>query len=120
MSAKSTTAKTTTANASQDRFVYQDDEMMEKSFDWGQMRRLAVYVKPYAAKLLPVVGLMMVLGTVTKLAIPLLIGLAIDRAIDVFPTPGGPTRHKIGPFIFLTSFCTAKYSSTRSLGFSRP
>jgi ABC-type multidrug transport system, ATPase and permease components len=82
VSAKSTTAKTTTANASQDRFVYQDDEVMEKSFDWGQMRRLAVYVKPYAAKLLPVVGLMMVLGTVTKLAIPLLIGLAIDRAIE--------------------------------------
>ena len=22
----------------------------------------------------------------------------MDLAIEVFPTPGGPTRHKIGPF----------------------
>ena len=25
---------------------------------------------------------------------------AIDFPSEVFPTPGGPTKHKIGPFIF--------------------
>ena len=30
----------------------------------------------------------------------LLVALAIDFPKDVLPTPGGPTKHKIGPFIF--------------------
>lgn len=63
------------------RFVYQDDEIMEKPFDWGQARRLAHYVKPYRKELLPIILLMMVLGTGTRLAIPLLISWVIDRAI---------------------------------------
>ena len=37
------------------------------------------------------------------------VALAIDLASDVFPTPGGPTRHKIGPLILLTLLVTAKY-----------
>ena len=29
---------------------------------------------------------------------------AIDFPRDVLPTPGGPTKHKIGPFIFSVLF----------------
>ena len=34
----------------------------------------------------------------------LFVALAIDLPSDVFPTPGGPTKHNIGPFIFLILF----------------
>ena len=37
------------------------------------------------------------------------IALAIDFANDVFPTPGGPTKHSIGPLSFFVSALTAKY-----------
>lgn len=69
-------------SSTKQRFVYQDDEIMEKPFDWGQMRRLASYIKPYSKQLLPVLLLMTVLGTVTKLALPLLIALTIDEALE--------------------------------------
>ena len=29
------------------------------------------------------------------------IARAMDRASEVFPTPGGPTKHRIGPFSLL-------------------
>ena len=45
---------------------------------------------------------------------------AIDLPSEVLPTPGGPTRQRIGPFIFSTSACTARYSRMRSFGFSSP
>jgi hypothetical protein len=45
---------------------------------------------------------------------------ATDLASEVLPTPGGPTRHRIGPLSFFTSACTARYSMIRSFGFSRP
>ncbi|MDK8179703.1 ABC transporter ATP-binding protein [Paenibacillus sp. UMB4589-SE434] len=70
------------------RFVYQDDELIEKPFNWAQMRRLLVYMKPYRKQLLPVLILLMILGTLTKLAVPFLISYAIDHAIN--PTDGGP------------------------------
>ncbi|MDF2671304.1 MAG: multidrug transporter ATP-binding protein [Paenibacillus sp.] len=63
------------------RFIYSEDEEMEKSFDWGQLRRLAVYMKPYSKQLVPIVIVMMILGALTKLAIPFLISLAIDKAL---------------------------------------
>lgn len=66
----------------QERFVYQDDEVMEKPFDWGQLKRLGVYLKPYGKQLIPVVIVMMILGTLTRLAVPFLISLAIDKAIS--------------------------------------
>lgn len=62
-----------------DRFVYQDDIVIEKKFNWGQFRRLAAYIKPYARQLVPLLVLMMLLGTVTKLLVPLLLGMAIDE-----------------------------------------
>ncbi|MCM3783944.1 ABC transporter ATP-binding protein/permease [Neobacillus mesonae] len=70
----------------QERFVYQDDEVIEKPFNWGQFSRLFSYMKPYAKQLLPIVIIMMVLGTITKLTVPYLTSLAIDKAIA--PTDG--------------------------------
>ncbi len=69
-----------------ERFVYQDDEVIEKPFNWSQLTRLFSYMKPYAKQLLPLVILMMVLGTVTKLTVPYLTSMAIDKAIA--PTDG--------------------------------
>lgn len=64
------------------RFVYQDDLIIDKAFDWGQFRRLFAYMKPYAKQLLPLIGLMMILGTITKLTVPYLTSMAIDKAIS--------------------------------------
>ncbi|MCM3289835.1 ABC transporter ATP-binding protein/permease [Paenibacillus sp. MER 180] len=77
------------AERKRSRFVYQDDEAIEKPFNWAQMRRLLVYMKPYKRQLLPVLLVMMVLGTLTKLAIPFLISYAIDHAIQ--PADGNPS-----------------------------
>ena len=41
--------------------------------------------------------------------------LAIDRPSDVLPTPGGPTKQRIGPLLFFLSLRTARYSRMRSL-----
>lgn len=65
----------------EERFIYQDDEAMEKPFDWEVFRRMGTYIQPYFFKLIPVI-VMTLLTTVTKLGIPLLIGLAIDHAIE--------------------------------------
>ena len=43
---------------------------------------------------------------------------AIERAMLVLPTPGGPTKHRIGAFILPVSFKTARYSQILSLIFS--
>ena len=45
--------------------------------------------------------------------------LAMDLPSDVLPTPGGPTKHSSGPFILSLSLRTARYSTMRSLTFSR-
>lgn len=65
----------------QERFVYQDDEVIEKPFNWGEFTRLFSYMKPYAKQLLPIIIIMMILGTITKLTVPYLTSLAIDKAI---------------------------------------
>ncbi|MGG3504958.1 ABC transporter ATP-binding protein [Paenibacillus sp. FSL W8-0187] len=72
-----------------ERFVYKDDDAIEKPFNWMQLTRLISYMKPYAKQILPLIGLMMVIGTITKLAIPFLTSLAIDRAIE--PKSGNPS-----------------------------
>jgi len=64
-----------------ERFVYQDDTLMDKKLDWGQMRRLAGYMKPYAKQMLPIIILMMIIGTATKLAYPLIVSFTIDDAL---------------------------------------
>ena len=48
------------------------------------------------------------------------IARATDLQSEVLPTPGGPTRQRIGPLIFFTWACTARYSMILSLGFLRP
>ncbi|SEL82463.1 ATP-binding cassette, subfamily B [Paenibacillus sp. cl141a] len=72
-----------------ERFVYKDDDAIEKPFNWAQLTRLISYMKPYAKQILPLIGLMMIIGTITKLAIPFLTSLAIDQAID--PKEGNPS-----------------------------
>ncbi|AJY78002.1 ABC transporter ATP-binding protein [Paenibacillus beijingensis] len=67
-------------NASR-RFVYQDDELIEKPFNWQQVRRLLKYMLPYKKELVPMV-LMMLLGTFTRLAAPAIVIKAIDDAIQ--------------------------------------
>lgn len=64
-----------------ERFVYQDDNAIEKPFNWAQVRRLFTYMKPYGKQLLPIIFVSIVLVTLTKLAIPFLIAHAIDDAI---------------------------------------
>ncbi|QWU18306.1 ABC transporter ATP-binding protein [Paenibacillus sophorae] len=74
----------------QERFVYKDDDVIDKAFDRKQFTRLFGYMKPYARQMLPLVMLMMVLGTVTKLMVPFLTSLAIDKAIA--PKSGSPNQ----------------------------
>lgn len=64
------------------RFVYQDDEAIEKPFNWAQLKRLGTYMLPYKRQLAPLIGLMMLLGSLTRLAIPMLVAFVIDKVID--------------------------------------
>ncbi|MHA6483958.1 ABC transporter ATP-binding protein [Paenibacillus sp. strain BS8-2] len=64
-----------------ERFVYQDDEEIEKPFNWSQLRRLYQYMKPYNRQLMPVI-VMMIIGTLTRLTNPLLMYFAIDNVLD--------------------------------------
>ena len=46
--------------------------------------------------------------------------LAMDRAMEVLPTPGGPTRQRIWPLMSGDSFRTARDSRIRSFTLVRP
>lgn len=64
------------------RFYYTIDRAAEKPFNWQQLWRLLVYLKPYAKTYLPGAILMMLISTAVRLAVPILIGkAAIDIAI---------------------------------------
>jgi len=63
------------------QFVYQDDELIEKPFNWKQMARLLDYVKPYRGAVSKVIFVMTVFGMLSRLAIPYLTMKAIDEAI---------------------------------------
>ncbi|WP_080839791.1 ABC transporter ATP-binding protein [Cohnella massiliensis] len=65
------------------QFLYQDDVLIEKSFNWKQMGRLFTFVKPYRKEVIRVAFVMTVFGMLTRLAIPLVISFAIDKALDV-------------------------------------
>ena len=39
-----------------ERFIYKDDEAIEKPFNWAQLSRLFTYMKPYKKQLLPVLS----------------------------------------------------------------
>ncbi|MEC0271411.1 ABC transporter ATP-binding protein, partial [Paenibacillus anseongense] len=84
MSTKSNQAEAAAKNEDSQvgqRFVYQDDELIDKPFDWGQLKRLFSYMKPYKKQMLPIIIIMMLVGAITKLTVPLLIREAIDNAI---------------------------------------
>lgn len=64
------------------RFQYSSDQAIEKPFNWRQMWRLLVYLKPYAKNYLPGAIIVMLLSTAVRLIVPILIGkVAIDIAI---------------------------------------
>ncbi|OMF85000.1 multidrug ABC transporter ATP-binding protein [Paenibacillus sp. FSL R7-0273] len=69
--------------------MYKDDDQIDKAFDWKQFTRLFGYMKPYAKQMLPLVSVLMILGTVTKLTVPFLTSMAIDKAIA--PKEGSPS-----------------------------
>ncbi|NIK67793.1 MULTISPECIES: ABC transporter ATP-binding protein [unclassified Paenibacillus] len=69
------------ASEKKERFIYQDDDAIEKPFNWAQMRRLFIYMKPYTRQLIPVI-VAMIIGTATRLTVPALTIVAIDQAIQ--------------------------------------
>jgi ATP-binding cassette, subfamily B, multidrug efflux pump len=62
-------------------FVYQDDDFIDKPFNWKQIGRLFAYIRPYRSEVSRVVFVMTVFGMLSRLAIPFLMSMAIDRAI---------------------------------------
>lgn len=64
------------------RFHYTVDQAIEKQFNWTQMMRLLVYLKPYSKNYLPAAIIAMMISTAVRLTVPILIGkVAIDIAI---------------------------------------
>ncbi|WP_042223932.1 ABC transporter ATP-binding protein [Oceanobacillus manasiensis] len=64
------------------RFHYTVDQAIEKQFNWKQMMRLLVYLKPYSKNYLPAAIIAMFVSTAVRLIVPILIGkVAIDVAI---------------------------------------
>src|SRR5688572_770813 len=63
-----------------ERFVYPDDRVIEKPFDWGQTKRLLGYLKPYTKNVV-IVLLITMIGTASSLAVPMVIRYAIDFGI---------------------------------------
>nr|WP_253291336.1 ABC transporter ATP-binding protein [Virgibacillus proomii] len=65
------------------RFYYTQDQVIEKPFNWQQMRRLLIYLKPYSKNYLPAAMLAMLISTLIRLIVPILIGkVAIDIVIS--------------------------------------
>ncbi|WP_341278093.1 ABC transporter ATP-binding protein [Paenibacillus sp. FSL H8-0537] len=75
-----------------ERFIYKDDDAIERPFNWAQVGRLFVYMKPYKRQLIPAI-FMMIIGTLTRLATPALVILAIDEAIQ--PAEGEASLPKL-------------------------
>lgn len=64
------------------RFHYTIDHLVDKPFNWQQLWRLLVYLKPYATNYLPGAIIAMLVSTAVRLAVPILIGeVAVDIAI---------------------------------------
>ncbi|GMK46130.1 putative ABC transporter ATP-binding protein YknV [Paenibacillus glycanilyticus] len=84
--------KNASENGKKERFIYQDDDAIEKPFNWSQMRRLFIYMKPYTRQLIPVI-VAMIIGTITRLTIPALTIVAIDQAIQ--PASGETSYGKL-------------------------
>lgn len=63
-----------------ERFSYRDEEAVEKPFDARQLWRLLSYVAPYRARVAWALAFTLV-ASATRLALPFILGLAIDRAL---------------------------------------
>ncbi len=81
--AKSMTAKEMKKDSPHlNRFYYPLDQAVEKPFNWKQMWRLLIYLKPYAKTLMPAAIVAMLVSTIVRLVVPVIIGTwVIDRAI---------------------------------------
>ncbi|SMQ84943.1 putative ABC transport system ATP-binding protein/ATP-binding cassette, subfamily B [Bacillus sp. OV166] len=65
-----------------ERFHYSEDLVIDKPFNWKQMLRLLLYLKPYVKNLLPLSFAAVIISTAIRLIIPILIGVyTLDRAI---------------------------------------
>jgi ATP-binding cassette subfamily B multidrug efflux pump len=67
--------------AKSERFIYNDDDELDKVFNWKQLYRLVHYIAPYRTKVIPAILIMMFVGGFSKLLIPLIISYSIDHAI---------------------------------------
>ncbi|SHG24295.1 ABC transporter ATP-binding protein [Ornithinibacillus halophilus] len=64
------------------RFHYTVEHAIEKPFNWKQLWRLLVFLKPYSKNYLPASLLAMLVSTAVRLLVPILIGkVAIDIAL---------------------------------------
>ncbi|MFC3885734.1 ABC transporter ATP-binding protein [Bacillus songklensis] len=65
-----------------ERFRYSQDLVIDKPFNWQQMRRLLSYMKPYTRNLLPLSFMTVIMSMAVRLTIPVLIGVyTLDKAI---------------------------------------
>ncbi len=83
-----------------ERFVYPDDRAVERPFNWSQLKRLLSYMAPYK-RLTVIAALITVLGTAANLAVPLIIGYAIDYGI------GERTPGVLGRMVLYLAVCYA-------------
>ena len=73
-----------TAGKNANRFHYQEEMVFEKPFDWSQARRMGAFLLPYS-RTITLALIMMFFGTITRLAVPALIGQAIDVVLEGDP-----------------------------------
>lgn len=90
------------------RFVYTDDQALEKPFDYYVFKRLMAFVKPYAKTMLPKLVVVTIIGVLAKLAVPLLIAKAIAEAIQV----ADPKKLFLYASLILLSFLLQWVSNT--------
>ncbi|WEG11767.1 ABC transporter ATP-binding protein [Pullulanibacillus sp. KACC 23026] len=65
-----------------ERFYYTNDKIAVQKFNWSQLSRLLIYLKPYSKKILPGAIITLIIGTAIRLFVPILIGMvAFDRII---------------------------------------
>jgi ATP-binding cassette subfamily B multidrug efflux pump len=62
------------------RFHYSEEKIFEKAFDWSQGRRIGEFMLPYLATMV-MAAVAMIAATLTRLAVPALIAIAIDVAL---------------------------------------
>lgn len=80
-STQTTTPAQTAPRDVTERFVYSDDRAVERPFNWEQFKRLLAYMAPYRKQTVWAL-LVTAVGTGANLAVPLIIGFAIDNGIS--------------------------------------